>query len=110
GIGFSFPRALLFLCAGAAAAALPIRPGGPATQAGAGRAVLMRSGGGPAGGGGVAIGAEVLGVLSGGSILLCAATWCTRLRLAPTRIGAFLGVPKSVGTRCSLEVEHARAH
>jgi uncharacterized membrane protein YbhN (UPF0104 family) len=99
GIGFSFPRALLFLCAGAAAAALPIGPGGAATQAGAGAAVLIASGVSTSQAVGVAIGAQVLGVLSGGSILLCAATWCTRLRLAPTRIGVFLGVPKSVGTR-----------
>jgi hypothetical protein len=35
GVGFSFPLALLFLCAGAAAAALPIGPAGAATQVGA---------------------------------------------------------------------------
>ena len=35
GLGYSFPLALLFLCAGAAAAALPVGPAGAATQAGA---------------------------------------------------------------------------
>jgi hypothetical protein len=34
GLGYSFPLALLFLCAGAAAAALPIGPAGAATQVG----------------------------------------------------------------------------
>jgi uncharacterized membrane protein YbhN (UPF0104 family) len=41
GVGFSFPLALLFLCAGAAAAALPIGPAGAATQAGASGAALI---------------------------------------------------------------------
>ena len=44
GVGFSFPLALLFLCAGAAAAALPIGPAGAATQVGAGAAALIASG------------------------------------------------------------------
>jgi hypothetical protein len=41
GIGFSFPLALLLLCAGAAAAGLPIGPAGVATQAGASGAALI---------------------------------------------------------------------
>ena len=44
GLSYSFPLALLFLCAGAAAAALPIGPAGAATQAGAGTAALAASG------------------------------------------------------------------
>jgi uncharacterized membrane protein YbhN (UPF0104 family) len=44
GLGYSFPLALLFLCAGAAAAALPVGPAGAATQAGAGTAALAASG------------------------------------------------------------------
>ena len=44
GVGFSFPLALLFLSAGAAAAALPIGPAGAATQAGASGAALIASG------------------------------------------------------------------
>src|SRR5205807_2289648 len=47
GVGFSFPLALLFLSAGAAAAALPIGPAGAATQAGASGAALIASGIGP---------------------------------------------------------------
>jgi hypothetical protein len=43
GLGYSFPLALLFLCAGAAAA-LPIGPAGAATQAGAGTAALAAAG------------------------------------------------------------------
>src|SRR6266540_2731406 len=45
GVGYSFSRALLFLCAGAAAAAaLPIGPAGAATQVGGGAAALIASG------------------------------------------------------------------
>jgi hypothetical protein len=44
GLGYSFPLALLFLCAGAAAAALPIGPAGRTNQAGAGTAALTTSG------------------------------------------------------------------
>jgi hypothetical protein len=42
--GLLVPLALLFLCAGAAAAALPIGPAGAATQAGAGTAALAAAG------------------------------------------------------------------
>lgn len=73
GIGFSFPLALLFLCAGASAAALPIGPGAAATQVGAGAAVLVTSGVGTSQAVGVAIAGQALAVLSGGSILLFAA-------------------------------------
>jgi hypothetical protein len=83
GVGFSFPLALLFLCAGAASAALPIGPAGAATQAGAGAAVLIASGIGASQAVGVAISVQVLGVVSGAGILLFAAVWRTGLRLAP---------------------------
>jgi uncharacterized membrane protein YbhN (UPF0104 family) len=43
-IGASFPLALMFLCASAASAALPIAPAGAATQAGAGAAILIIAG------------------------------------------------------------------
>src|SRR5438034_9987775 len=41
GVGYSFPLALVFLCAGAAAAALPIGPAGAATQIGRGAAAPL---------------------------------------------------------------------
>jgi uncharacterized membrane protein YbhN (UPF0104 family) len=82
GVGFSFPLALLFLCAGAAAAALPIGPAGAATQVGAAAAVLIASGVGTSQAVAVAVSVQALGVLSGGTILLFAVLWRTRLRLA----------------------------
>jgi uncharacterized membrane protein YbhN (UPF0104 family) len=88
GVGFSFPLALLFLCAGAAAAALPIGPAGTATQVGAGAAALIASGVGASQALGVAVSIGALGVFSGAAILLFAAAWRTALRLVPTRAAA----------------------
>ena len=42
-LGFNFPLAMMFLCAGAAAAALPVAPAGAATQVGAGATLLIVS-------------------------------------------------------------------
>ena len=75
GIGFSFPLALLFLCAGAAAAALPIGPAGAATQAGASGAALIATGIAASQALSVAVSAGALGVLSGSAIFLFAVTW-----------------------------------
>jgi hypothetical protein len=44
GLGLSMPLAMLFLCAGAASAALPLGPAGAATQAGGGAVILVASG------------------------------------------------------------------
>jgi uncharacterized membrane protein YbhN (UPF0104 family) len=88
GIGFSFPLALLFLCAGAAAAALPIGPAGAATQVGAGAASLIASGVGGSQALGVAVSVGALGVLSGAAIFLFAVAWRTGLSLMPTRAAA----------------------
>jgi hypothetical protein len=88
GIGYSFPLALLFLCAGAAAAALPIGPAGTATQVGAGAASLIASGAGTSQALGVAVSVAALGVLSGTAILLFAAVWRIGLSLVPTRTAA----------------------
>jgi uncharacterized membrane protein YbhN (UPF0104 family) len=85
GIGYSFPLALLFLCAGAAAAALPIGPAGAATQIGAGAASLIASGVGASNALGVAVSVGALGVISGTAILLFAIAWRTSLSLLPTR-------------------------
>jgi uncharacterized membrane protein YbhN (UPF0104 family) len=85
GVGFSFPLALLFLCAGAAAAALPVGPAGVATQAGASAAVLVAAGVGTSEAISVALASSALGVLAGGAIFLTAAVWRARLRLATFR-------------------------
>jgi hypothetical protein len=85
GIGYSFPLALLFLCAGAAAAALPIGPAGAATQVGAGATALIASGVGASAALAVAISVGALGVLSGTVVLLFAVAWRTGISLVPTR-------------------------
>jgi uncharacterized membrane protein YbhN (UPF0104 family) len=87
GVGFSFPLALLFLCAGAAAAALPIGPAGAATQVGASGAALIASGVGASKALDVALSVGVLGVLSGAAILLFAIAWRTVRRKRDTRRG-----------------------
>jgi uncharacterized membrane protein YbhN (UPF0104 family) len=97
GIGFSFPLALLFLCAGAAAAALPIGPAGAATQVGASGAALVASGVGASHALDVALAVGVLGVLSGAAILLFAIVWCAGLRLMPTQASPH--APAAVGGR-----------
>jgi uncharacterized membrane protein YbhN (UPF0104 family) len=85
GLGYSFPLALLFLCAGAAAAALPIGPAGAATQAGAGTAALAAAGIGTSQALAAAVSVGALGVFSGAAALLFALAWCTRLLLHPAR-------------------------
>ena len=83
GIGFSFSLALLFLCAGAAAAALPVGLAGAATQVGVGGAALIASGVGASQALSVAVSVAALGVLSGGAILLFAVVWRTGVSLTP---------------------------
>ncbi len=85
GIGYSFPLALVFLCAGAAAAALPIGPAGAATQAGAGAASLLASGVGGSQALSVAVSVGALGILSGTAIFLFAVAFRTAVWLVPTR-------------------------
>ena len=88
GIGLSFPLALLFLCAGAAASALPIGPAGAATQVGAGAAVLVASGVAVPQAAAFAVAVQAMGVLAGAAIVLSAIAWRTGLRLAPAWIRA----------------------
>jgi uncharacterized membrane protein YbhN (UPF0104 family) len=85
GVGYSFPLALLFLCAGAAAAALPIGPAGAATQVGVGGAALVASGVGTSKALSVAVTVGALGIFSGGAVLLWAVAWRTGLSLAAAR-------------------------
>jgi uncharacterized membrane protein YbhN (UPF0104 family) len=94
GVGFSLPVALLFLCASSAAAALPVGPGGAATQVGAGAAVLIASGAEASDAVAAAVAVQALGIVAGGSILLFAATvrtcvWATtRIDRAPMPVRA----------------------
>jgi hypothetical protein len=85
GVGFSFPLALLFLCAGAAAAALPIGPAGAATQIGASAAALIASGFGGSQALAIAVSVGALGVLSGAAIFLFAVAWRTGMSLRRPR-------------------------
>jgi uncharacterized membrane protein YbhN (UPF0104 family) len=85
GVGFSFSLALVFLCAGAAAAALPIGPAGTATQVGAHTAALLASGVGASQALSVSVSVGTLGVLSGTAILLFAIVWRTGLSFVPAR-------------------------
>lgn len=88
GIGPSFPLALLFLCAGAAASALPVGPAGAAMQVGAGAAVLVASGVAVSQAIAFALAVQAMGVLAGGAILLTATVWRVGVRLAPMRARA----------------------
>lgn len=77
GLGFRFPLAMMFLCAGAAAAALPIALGGAATQVGAGATLLIVSGIGASQALGFALAAQMLLILSGAAVLFLAVAWKT---------------------------------
>jgi hypothetical protein len=94
GIELSFALALLYLCAGAAASALPIGPAGAATQIGAGAAVLVASGVTVSQAVAFAIAAQAMTVFAGAAIFLCAAVWraglslvAGRRRSSPIRLG-----------------------
>src|SRR5437762_1726850 len=83
GVGFSIPLALLFLCGGAAAAALPIGPAGTAAQVGGGAAALIASGSGASQALAVALSVAALGVLAAAAIVLFAIIWRIRMSVVP---------------------------
>jgi uncharacterized membrane protein YbhN (UPF0104 family) len=83
GLQASFVLALLFLCASAASAALPLAPAGAATQAGAGAAMLALSGVGASRAVAFAVAAQGLIVLTGAAVVLLTGAWEARLRLLP---------------------------
>jgi len=85
GAGYSVPLALLFVCAGAAAAALPIGPAGAATQVGAHAAALLASGIGASQALSVSVSIGALGVICGAAIFLFAVAWRAGLSLMPAR-------------------------
>jgi uncharacterized membrane protein YbhN (UPF0104 family) len=83
GVQASVPLALAYLCASAASAALPIAPGGAATQAGAGAAVLIASGIHTSQAVAFSVGAQLLGIAAGAVIVAAAGLWSARGRLVP---------------------------
>jgi len=88
GLGYSFPLALLFLCAGASAAALPVGPAGAATQAAAGTAALAAAGVGASQALAASVSVGALGVFSGAAVLLFAFAWRAGRLLLPARTAA----------------------
>jgi uncharacterized membrane protein YbhN (UPF0104 family) len=70
GVGFSFPLAAAFLCAGAACGALPIAPAGAATQAGAGAAVLVAAGLGTSQALSFALASQILGLAAAAFVIV----------------------------------------
>jgi uncharacterized membrane protein YbhN (UPF0104 family) len=88
GLGYSFPLALLFLCAGASAAALPVGPAGAATQAAAGTAALAAAGVGTSQALAASVSVGALGVFSGAAVLLFAVAWRSGRLLLPVRTTA----------------------
>lgn len=84
GVGYSLPLAILFLCAGAAAAALPVGLAGAATQVGAGGAVLVATGVGATQALHVALSVGLLGVLTGTAVLVVAVVWRSAQSLLPS--------------------------
>lgn len=85
GIGLSFPLAFVFLCAGAAAAALPVAPAGAATQAGAGAAILVTSGVAGSSAVNFAVASQALIILAGAAIVASTAAWHGGRRLLAIR-------------------------
>jgi uncharacterized membrane protein YbhN (UPF0104 family) len=82
-VSHSFALALLFLCASAASAALPVAPAGAATQAGAGAAALALGGVAPSQAVAFAISAQALFVLAAVAAVVLAAAWEAGRRLRP---------------------------
>jgi uncharacterized membrane protein YbhN (UPF0104 family) len=85
GVGHSFPLALLFVSASAAAAVLPLGPAGAATQVGAGAAVLAAAGVPTSQAVAFGLAAQALVVLAGAAVVVLAGAWEARLRLVAAR-------------------------
>jgi hypothetical protein len=87
GIALSLPLAIMFICAGAASAAIPIGPAGAATQITAGTMLLVVSGVEASTALGFALAAQALLIFSGASIFLAAVVWRTSLHAWSFRPG-----------------------
>jgi uncharacterized membrane protein YbhN (UPF0104 family) len=85
-VGASFPMAMMFLCASAASASLPIAPAGAATQAGAGAAILVAAGVKTTEAIAFALAAQALVIVAGAAIVAAAALWQVALRVRRPRI------------------------
>jgi hypothetical protein len=79
GIALSFPLAIMFICAAAASAAIPIGPAGAATQIAAGATLLVVSGVEASAALGFALAAQTLLILAGAAIFLAAIAWRSSL-------------------------------
>ena len=75
GLGLSLPLAMLFLCAGAASAALPLGPAGAATQAGGGAVILVASGVASSHAIDFALATQTLAVLAGAIVVAGTLVW-----------------------------------
>ncbi len=87
GIALSFPLAIMFICAGAASAAIPIGPAGAATQVTAGATLLIVSGVEAGQALGFALAAQALLIFAGAAIFLAAIAWRTGLHAWSFRPG-----------------------
>jgi hypothetical protein len=87
GIALSLPLAIMFICAGAASAAIPIGPAGAATQITAGTMLLVVSGVETPTALGFALAAQALLIFSGASIFLAAVVWRTSVSAWSLRLG-----------------------
>ena len=96
GVGYSLTLTLLFLCTGAAAAALPVGLAGTTTQVGGGGAVLVAAGVGASQALHAAVSIGVLGVITGTAVHGAAIVWRGALSLLASRarLSAFGGVTK----------------
>ena len=81
GLGLSLPLAMLFLCAGAASAALPVGPAGAATQAGGGAVILIASGVTASAAVDFALATQALAVMAGAAVVLATLVWHGSRRL-----------------------------
>jgi Lysylphosphatidylglycerol synthase TM region len=95
GVATSLPLAIMFLCAGAASAAIPIGPAGAATQVTAGAALLVVAGEQVSSAVGFALAAQALFVLAGGAVFLGAVAWHSALGLRATLAVRFASSPGS---------------
>ena len=75
GLGLSMPLAILFLCAGAASAALPFGPAGAAAQAGGGAVILVASGVASSHAIDFALATQTLAVLAGAIVVAVTLLW-----------------------------------
>jgi Lysylphosphatidylglycerol synthase TM region len=96
GIALSFPLAIMFICAGAASAAIPIGPAGAATQVTAGATLLIVSGVEAGQALGFALAAQALLIFSGGAIFLAAIAWRTSLHAWSFRPGRAARLARAV--------------